>query len=237
MDQMTVSNRVKSACEILEIATLVAHFTFDAGLFKVDSGPNSLIAITQSTSSISSGHYAQAITFPGSIFSYYQISDFTALGTSNQPFSISLWLQPASLLGIVVHVSSSVDGNIWCMPFLGFAGNGALQAQIFKEKSVVWVTDPTHSVTTLDWSFVVQTWSPTNGLRLYINNVLVASHLYPIYDASSSPNYITLGNALSGAEHCRTGGVNTSPYQGDMDDFRVYSRELTADDVYTLYIN
>jgi hypothetical protein len=235
MDQMTVSNRAKSACEILEIATLVTHFTFDTASLLTDSGPNSLQATTQSTSSSSSGRYSQAITFNGST-SYYRISTFIALGRRNQPFSISLWLQPTSLLGIVVYVSS-VDGNRWCMPFLGFAGNGALQAQIFKENSVVSVTDPTHSVTTSDWSFVVQTWSPTNGLRLYINQVLVALHPYPIYDASSSPNYITLGNALSGAEHCRTGGVNTSPYQGDMDDFRVYSRELTADDVYTLYIN
>ncbi len=234
---MTVSNRTKSACEILEIATLVAHFTFDTGLFLNDSGPNSLQSTTQSTSSNSSGRYSQAITFSGSSSSYYRISNFIALGRRNQPFSISLWLQPTSLEGIVVHVSSSVGGDRWCMPFLGFAGNKALQAQIFNGNSVDSVTDPTHSVAMSIWSFVVQTWSPTNGLRLYINKTLVASHLYPIYDASSLPNYIILGNSLRGAGICSTGGVNTSPYRGDMDDFRVYSRELSPNDVYTLYTN
>jgi hypothetical protein len=123
------------------------------------------------------------------------------------------------------------------MPFLGFASNGALQAQIVYGANVVLIADPTYSVTTSVWSLVVQTWSPTNGLRLYVNNVLVASHFYSTYGASGLPDYITLGNALSGAGYCAAGNVNTSPYQGDMDDFRVYSRELSVDDVYTLYTN
>ena len=38
---MTVSNRAKFSCEVLEIATLAAHFTFDNGSFLIDSGPNS----------------------------------------------------------------------------------------------------------------------------------------------------------------------------------------------------
>jgi len=234
---MTVLNRTRSACEILEIATLVAHFTFDTGLFLNDSGPNSLQPETLLISSNSSGRYSQAITFDGSNSSYYRISNFTALGTRNQPFSISLWLQPTFLKGIVVHVSSSKNGSIWCMPFLGFVGNNTLQAQIWNGSSVVSVKDPTHSVVTSVWSFVVQTWSPTNGLRLYINKTLVALHLYRIYDASLLPNYIILGNALKGAGTCSTGGVNNSSYRGDMDDFRVYSRELSPDDVYTLYTN
>ncbi len=116
---MTVSNRVKSACEVLEIATLVAHFTFDTGSFLTDSGPNSLTATTQSTSSVSSGRYSQAIHFNGSTSSYYQMSDITALGISNQPFSISVWLRPTSLLGIVLHVSASSSGiNAYCLRFL-----------------------------------------------------------------------------------------------------------------------
>jgi hypothetical protein len=239
MDQMTVSNRAKSACEVLEIATLVAHFTFDNGLFLTDSGPNSLAsATTQSTSSTSSGRYNQAITFSGSSSSYYQMSDFTALGESNQPFSISLWLRPTSLSGVVVYVSASSTGPTpWCMPFLGFTSSGALEAQIYDGHNIVSIANSTNSVATSVWSFVVQTWSSTNGLRLYVNNVLIASHLYSTYVGSLVPNYITLGNAASGTGNCLTGGINISPYQGDMDDFRVYSRELSAADVYTLYTN
>ena len=49
MDQMTVSNVAKSSCEILEIATLVAYFTFDTGLTLIDSGANALQAVTSAT--------------------------------------------------------------------------------------------------------------------------------------------------------------------------------------------
>jgi hypothetical protein len=237
MDQMTVSNRVKSACEVLEIATLVAHFTFDIGLFLIDSGPNSLQATTQSTTSISSGRFSQAITFNGSSSSYYQISDFTALGISNQPFSISLWLRPTFLSGIVAHISTNTVGTGWCLPFLGFALSGSLIAQIYNGTVTVSIGDPTMSVSTSVWSHVVQTWSSTNGLRLYINNVLVASHLDSTYSASSLPDLITLGNGFNITSGCALGSVNPVPYNGDMDDFRVYSRELTAADICTLYNN
>jgi hypothetical protein len=237
MDQMTVSNRVKSASEVLETATLVAYFTFDTGLFLIDSGPNSLRATTQSTTSISSGRYSQAITFNGSNSSYYQISDFTALGTSNKPISISLWIRPTSLLGIVVDVSSLAGGNGWCMPFLGFSLNGSLIAQIYNGSAPVSIGDPTRSVSTSVWSYVVQTWSSTNGLRLYINNVLVASHFCSTYVASNMPNFVTLANGFNATGTCDTGQITSSPYKGDIDDFRVYSRELSAADVFTLYTN
>ncbi len=237
---MTVSNRVKSACEVLEIATLVAHFTFDTGSFLADSGPNSLTATTQSTSSVSSGRYSQAIHFNGSTSSYYQISDITAMGISNQAFSISLWIRPTSLLGIVLHVSALSSGvNAYCLRFLGFTTNGVFVAQIFNGSGYPSVLDPANSIAISVWSHIVQTWSSTNGLRLYINNVLVASRLNSatIFSSSSAPLYLTLANGLSGAIICDSGPIDHSPYNGDMDDFRVYSRELSADDVCTLYNN
>jgi hypothetical protein len=238
MEEMTVSNRVKSSCEILEIATLVAHFTFDNGSFLLDSGPNSLpAATTQSTSSVSSGRFSQAVHFNGSNSTYFQMYGFYSLGIINKPFSISLWIRPTSLLGIIVHVSSSALGNGWCLPFLAFATNGSLGAQIYNG-SVISVVAPTSSVSTLVWSHVVETWSPPNGLRLYINNVLVASLGSAVaYSGNSVINYITLGNTLIGPTECLMGVANDTAYTGDMDDFRVYSRELSASDVCTLYTN
>jgi hypothetical protein len=234
---MTVSNRVKSTCEILDIATLVAHFTFDTGSFLNDSGPNSLQATTQSTSSVSSGRFSQAITFNGSSSSYFQIGDFTEFGTPNEPFSISLWIRPIALLGIVLHVSAGASGvGSWCTPFLGFASDGSFVAQVYNGNMDMSVVDSTYSVSTSVWSNVVQTWSVTNGLRLYINNILVASRpSATIYAASSVADFLTLANGLSSQGYCTMGSITGMTYKGDMDDFRVYSRELSASDVYTLY--
>ncbi|CAF0839620.1 unnamed protein product [Adineta steineri] len=239
IDQMTVSTRVKSSCEILDIATLVAHFTFDNGLFLNDSGPNYLQAITLGTSSFASGRFSQAIAFNGTQHSIFQVSGFTALGIANKPYSISLWFRPISLLGIVVHVSTLSSGTGWCEPFLGFAPNGSFVAQSYCG-GVVTVANPTLSIATLVWSHVVQTWSSTNGLCLYVNNVRVTPCLSSAitYDASSAVNLITLGSSFDATTAgCGMGQIDPSPYKGEIDDFRVYSRELSACDVTTLYYN
>jgi len=103
-------------------------------------------------------------------------------------------------------------------------------AQIFNGSGVVAISS---SISKSVWSHVVQTWSTTNGLRLYINNVLVASQFNgaTVYSASQQVNYLTLGNSLSGVGPCTAGSVNKTAYKGDMDDFQIYSRELCASDV------
>ncbi|CAF0839563.1 unnamed protein product [Adineta steineri] len=242
IDQMTVSTRVKSSCEILDIATLVAHFTFDNGLVLNDSGPNYLQATTSETSTFASGRFSQAISFNGTQYSYFQASGFTAFGTNNKSYSISLWLRPTSLLGIIVHVSTASSGlGGWCVPFLGFAANGSVVGQSYVNMvGVDTVANPTLSVATLVWSHVVQTWSLINGLCLYVNNVLVTPCLSSAnsYSASGGSDFLTLGsmfNATAGL--CAMGEIIQSSYKGEMDDFRVYSRELSACDVSTLYYN
>ena len=233
---MVVSTRVKSSCEILEIATLVARFSFDSGSFLNDSGPNALQAITQATSLVSTGRFSQAINFNGSLSSYFQVSGLTTLGIPNKSFSISLWIRTASASGILLHVSSNATGSGWCVPFLGFAPNGSLVAQIFNGTGAVAVGDSTFSVSTSVWSHIVQTWSSSNGLRLYTNNVLVASRLTSAatYSPSTMANFITLANSLNHTG-CWMGQMGSTQYNGDIDDFRVYSRELSTGDVCALY--
>jgi hypothetical protein len=87
------------------------------------------------------------------------------------------------------------------------------------------------------WYQIVQTWSSTNGLRLYIDNVLVASNpSVTTYAASGVSDYVTVGNRPSSG--CTTGVIGSqTAFYGDIDDFRIYSRELTADDVCALYQN
>jgi hypothetical protein len=57
-----------------------------------------------------------------------------------------------------------------------------------------------------------------------------------IYTASGSSNYVTLANSLSGTGLCDPGLLGTSlPFNGDIDDLRIYSRAMTAAEVNTLY--
>ena len=231
-----MSDREKSACEILEDATLATYFSFDTAVQFIDLGPNNLLATIQAVSPISSGHVQQAISFIRSASSYLQVESLTGLGISNRPFSISLWIRPRSLSGVILHVSSNSLGTGWCLPFLGFASTGLLVAQMFNS-GVRFVMSPSMPLNS-SWTHVVETWSPTNGLRLYMNNILVASTIAMAgsYTASSMSNYVTLGSILSGSS-CPLGAIGSMlGFDGDIDEFRIYSRELSADDICHLYI-
>lgn len=234
---MEITSRVKSSCEILEEATLAAHFTFDSALFLTDSGPNSLPVVRQSVSLVSSGHLNQAISFNGSTPSYFQIASVTSLGIMNRPFSISFWIRPRSLVGTLVHVSSNASGLGWCMPFLGFHANGSLVAQMYNGvfRSLIGPAIPLAPA----WTHIVETWAPVIGPRLYINNILIPAtvSMASSYNPTYASMYVTLGNSLSGTSSpCHTGLIGSStPFSGDMDDFRIYSRALDAEDICHLY--
>jgi len=237
IDRLTVTARDKSSCEILEEATVTTYFTFDTSVQYTDLGPNTLSVTTQALSSVPLGHKQQALSFNRSASSYLQVFGVSSLGISNRPFSISLWVRPRSLSGVIVHVSSNAVGTGWCLPFLGFASNGSVVAQMLNGvvKSVM---GPSISIGSA-WTHIVQTWGPTTGIRLYLNNVLVAStfSMAGSYTASSLPTFVTLGNLLSGTS-CAPGLIGSMiGFDGDVDEFRIYSRELSTDDICTLYTN
>jgi len=226
-----------SSCEILDIATLAAYFTFDTGLPYNDSGPNA-VPTTSSNTAIINGYKNQAILFTGTSNSYFQTWGFTSLGISNKPFSITFWIKPQILSGTLIHLSTSSSGTgSACFPLLGFTSNGSIVAQVLTNNATVVSAIGSELPVSLSWIPVVQTWSSSNGLKLYVKNTLVSSVAASTFLASgTTPNYLTLGNCLSGCSACLSGSIGKpGPFQGAIDDWRIYNRELTADDVCALY--
>jgi hypothetical protein len=120
---------------------------------------------------------------------------------------------------------------------LGFAADGSIVAQVLTNNAtVVTATGPVLTRSS-SWTAIVQTWSSTNGLKLYVNNTLVSSVTASTFLASgTTPNYLTLGNCLGGCAVCSNGLVGApGPFTGAIDDWRVYSRELTVSDVCALF--
>jgi hypothetical protein len=234
IDQLIVSNRVKSACELLEEATLAARFEFDGPSTTADRGPNNLLGSGNLYSLIPSAPTPQAISFQGLNESNFVIEKISVLGIANHAFSISLWIQPRNLSGAVIHLSSASDGRDWCMPFMGFNVNGSLFVEILAGGiKAIAMNDllPINS-----WSFIVQTWGPINGLRLYVNSTLAAfNSALTWYGTSGVPMYLFLGSGGVGLHHCAKGAMPLKrPFAGAVDDLRVYSRELTVTDICTI---
>ncbi|CAF0977161.1 unnamed protein product [Rotaria sordida] len=232
LDHLSVTMRVKTACEILQDATLVVYYPFENSI--IDQGPNFIMGtLSNSGTTYVSGYvgsYALQLSTTGA---YFQVPSLTGLGTSNQGFSIALWVKPSAISGPLVHVSSTTTGyGSWCVPFLGFSSSGQIVANIWTSSgTIVSATGPVLQTTPF-WTHIVQTWSTINGLRLYVNgysyvNITSATS----YAASGVQNYLTLGTALNGAA-CAAGSIQSSgQYLGAIDDFRLYSRELSASEV------
>ena len=152
----------------------------------------------------------EAIGFNGSSSSFFQASGFTSLGLNNQSFSIAFWIQPQTLSGTLVHLSSSSLGTgSTCSPLLGFSSSGAIVAQVLTSNTTLaTITGPILPVSS-SWIPIVQTWSATNGLRLYVNGTLASSVAASSFRASeTTPNYVTLGSCLNGCSVCRNGSVS-----------------------------
>lgn len=217
---------------------MAARFNFDGSSPFDDLGPNS-VSSQASNHSFVTGRTLQAISFAGTSASFFQAWGFLALGISNQPFSFSLWIQPQSLSGTILHLSTNASGTDSCIPLIGFSSNSSLVVQVKTNTSFVAVSYFTLSQ--YAFSHVVQTWSITNGLRLYVDSVLVGSATATNYFASSSwVNYLTLGGCLNGCANCSTTPGNQilqGPFAGAVDQFQVYSREITASDVCNLFVS
>ena len=94
--------------------------------------------------------------------------------------------------------------------------------------SVVAIIGP--QIPTNNWTHIVQTWSSSNGLRLYVNGGLYGSATMATYNAGAPPECISLGTSVFGT-YCNTGQIVMGKYFGALDEFYVYNRELTADEV------
>ncbi|CAF0817018.1 unnamed protein product [Adineta steineri] len=236
VDHFSISNRAKSASEIMNDATLVTYFSFDSGSL-VDNGPNMLSGTAVGQTTISSVRN-QALSFTGNAAtSYFQVAGLTALGTTNASFSFALYIKPTVLYGIIVHVSMDPSGtNGWCMPFIGFTSSEYLAVQVWDGSTMRYVLGPILTVDT--WTHVVQTFSITNGLKLYINGTLYSSASnVTAYSASGVSNYLTIASTLTASisSNCLPNGVlDLDSYNGGVDELRVYNKELTSEDVYTL---
>ncbi|CAF1091759.1 unnamed protein product [Adineta steineri] len=178
---------------------------------------------------LASGRVGQGLSFTSSL-SYYQLYGFPVLGISNHPYSISLWIQRTSTGGAtLVHVSAQSDGGGWCTDFLGFSSSGQIVGGSY-DGFITEVVGPV--VSTNVWTHVVTTFSTKNGVRLYVNGSLIDSTGATTYLASGTINTVTLGNPR--AAGCATKSIIEGTFYGYLDEFRLYSRELSTADVITL---
>jgi hypothetical protein len=221
----------KTATQILNDATLVAYYSFDCSSYPAwDSGPNGITGTAVALVSGEGGRVGQSYLF-NSNSAYFQATGLVLLGQSYSPYSFAMWVNPSVTNGgTILHVSSSTDGTGWCVPFIGLSSSGQLVVNSWNG-GVIQVNGPV--LTVGHWVHIAQTYSQADGIILYINGILYAQSSSFVYAAYGAPMTVTLGQSLSG-NLCAHSGVVPGYYQGEIDEFYIYSRELSQADVTTL---
>ncbi|CAF0971525.1 unnamed protein product [Didymodactylos carnosus] len=236
----TTSATTTTTCSpVFSNSNLVANFPLDSSPSYLTDASASLTA-TANGVTVVAGERNQSLSFTGVIDSYFQVSGLTSLGTPNTPFSISLYINPNALAGTIVHISQLQSGTgAWCLPFIGFASTQQLAVQIWGGSTADYALGPIPPVNS--WTHVVQTWSTSSGLNIYINGSLYGTNSgATAYGASGVDDFLTLASTLQAipypANGCSTTGVlgGLGYYNGYVDELRIYSRELTALEVCAL---
>jgi len=229
IDQLYYTDRAKASTEILDDATLTLYFSFDHGSI-YDGGPLRINGSLFGSTSVVVGQAGDALQFGPSLNSYFRVSGLVLLGISDQSYSMSIWIKPSIInSSCIIHVSTmSNGGGSWCIGMLGLGSSGQLIASSWGGATICAV-GPTLAPN--NWTHAAMTYSTSNGLRLYLNGNLRNSTNPFSYAASGAQNYLFLGDSVNGTTCAGTLGQ----FSGALDEFRLYSRELTASDVVTLF--
>jgi hypothetical protein len=233
IDQLEILfGTAKTAAQILADATLVAYYTMDCVSYSSwDSGPNGMPGTAVGLTSGDGGRVGQSYIFTTNS-SYFQVTQLVLLGQSYSPFSFAMWLRPLSLNGgTILHVSSTTTGLGWCMPFIGLSSSGQIILNGFDGSSLYQITGPV--LTVGQWVHIVQSYSQTHGIRLYVNGILNGQSSAYVFGASTVLMTVTLGQPLSGIA-CGHTGIVPGFYRGEIDEFYIYSSELSQAQVTTL---
>ncbi|CAF3363778.1 unnamed protein product, partial [Rotaria socialis] len=231
IDQVSYAALAKNATEVLYEATLTFSYSFENNL--IDSGTLGINGTGITIGYSTSGRVNNCLSLLSNL-SYVQATNLVLLGTVGQPYSFSIWIKPNTVAGgTIFHVSSGTAGlGGWCIPMLGFTSSGKVGVQSLGSSSVS-ITGPV--TTTNVWTHLAVTYGPSGGLRLYVNGAQYgsASGNYT-YQAAGTPVSLLLGSSLSGLGSCASSVITMGQYNGYIDEFELYSRELSSANVYSL---
>ena len=230
IDQLSYTNRSKTSQEILRDATLTLHVSFN-GNSTFDEGPLSINGSIVGSTSFALGRQGQALQINNVANSYFTVQGLVLLGRTNQSYSFSIWIKPATIhKSIVIHMSATPDGTGWRLPIIGLSITNQLVTTSWDGFGVE-VRGPV--IVANSWTHVVSTYSLTNGLRLYANGSLCNSSSPFSFHGNEVPNYVSVGS--SRAAGVAAWGLDvTGQYSGVVDELRVYSRELTGCEINVL---
>ncbi|CAF1660384.1 unnamed protein product [Adineta ricciae] len=238
IDQLSIILNAKSPQEIVWDATVSGYYPLHLN-WLLDYGPNGNNATASGVTPKVPGWRGDALNFSNPT-AFYQATGFTALGTAQQPFSVSFWLRTGSQPGVFLTVANAYT----CLLVIGLQND--------RNKLVVYLPNATSTGEGINivgpempptWTNVAFTWSSKSRANLYTSTFLqgTSADATNLNNArgmnNSSPMTLTLGHYSGPANCAGIQGVNTSQaFMGTIDEVFVFSRELHDGDLQALVL-
>jgi len=194
---------------------LLAHYPLD-GNSKSTAGVSGY-DLTNYSATTTTGHFgdsAGAYYFNGST---YMLGSFSATGYSG--LTISAWINTTYTSNMAVVMSTP-----WSVAYVNRFTAGRFMAAFDGSTGNNASTDQTSANVENGWTLVTAT-SDGSTTRLYVNGVF--DHSYSETMVSTTGNGgVCIGNSASGGPYL---------FQGSIDDVRIYTRTLSANEIKALY--
>ena len=210
--------------------TVVADWHFDegSGNYSFDeTGNNNTISIADNENDQwTSGKYGQGLEFDGS-------DDFASINNTQSfspSFTVEAWINPKQYYGYHNDIVSKRDSELWTLT----VGGPSMDAQYQNKLMLLRGGDPI--IYSLDdipldsWTFVTLTFDDaSDSVALYVNGSDSSNSSTTSYSFNQLEGNLTIGMASQA-----TGGYY---FNGTIDEVKIYSRVLSADEVLCHYGN
>jgi len=211
--------------------SLKLHYKFEelSGTTAIDtssSGYNG--TLVNGVTRIANGIINRAITC--AVDDYVQVGNVLSFDRLD-PFSLSCWIKTTNTAynGIITKINPSSPWTGWQL----FLNTGKIWFSLMNRAAAPTNQAYIYSVGTVNngqWRHIVATYngnSNVSGMKLYVDGVIVSHTVYE--------NSLTASSLSSGV--LRVGGRsdNFMPFQGSLDEARIYNHELSQLEVTALY--
>ncbi len=204
----------------------VVYYTFDQGEGTVAEDLIGTADATIHDAAWTGGVIGNALKFDGE----ESVVNFPTINMEDTAYSYSLWVKPGEVtFGQTQYL---IGSEAWDRQ--GLLLDGGTLKMIHRHAGSSWggqrsdLSGKAEELKPGEWYHIVATYSPENGMALFINGVLVA--LEPSQTTPSEYSVRFIGAAgRSGASDIR------EHFKGDIDEVRIYKRELTFDEIQVLY--
>lgn len=221
-----------STNEILRDATLTIFYAFENNF--LDQGPLTNHGNGSNVLFTSPGRNSSAAANFNVTSSFIKSKFLIPISSSNQSFSLALWINPRlTTRGTLVQFSNERTDIIWTIPMLGFTSDGYVIAQLCSTTQTTVTIGP--QINTNVWTHLTVTYSG-NSLGLWINGITFTSvgSSFDYYSSFSSPFIATIGSSTTTNQTCASTLINMGQYIGLIDQFQIYSRVLSSSEILAL---